>query len=329
MESAQEHYRLEEIQIVHPSPLVSPALTFLFISCVQTVLRLTQSSTLPASCSRLLLQITSSLLLGENISLQKSLIKEMIQKVWSGSLNIRFFLCLRGFTHAKDVKRSFLSQGFRQHVGKRSDPGIHKGDVHNERVWTGESPQLRCFVSSSLRVTSDILSSSGSSSFPPCCALLPACSAPVILYPATLAWMCWSAWSSPKPRPPQMVPWLLKRTRCSSLDRPLGQILRTIFLFPTSIPPVFLENAVSHAGVLARRSPAAWPISQESQRWCCLWSHLLERWQSSLTSHCCGALWCFCHTSGNTHIILCVWYMMSQFKNCLCSNWTLRTFEAA
>lgn len=167
----------------------------------------------------------------------------------------------------------------------------------------------------------DISSSSGSSSFPPCCALLPACSAPVILYPATLAWMCWSAWSSPKPRPPQMAPWLLKLTRCFSLDRPLGQILRTIFILPTSIPPVLLENVVSHAGVLARRSPAALPISQESQRWCCLWSHLLERGESSLTCHCCGALWCFCHTSGNTHIILCsLCGLMSQFKNCLCSN---------
>lgn len=44
------------------------------------------------------------------------------------------FLRLRGFIHAKKVNRSFLPQGFQQHVGTRSDPGIHKGDVHNERV---------------------------------------------------------------------------------------------------------------------------------------------------------------------------------------------------
>ncbi|XP_056878552.1 small subunit processome component 20 homolog [Takifugu flavidus] len=55
-------------------------------SVCQTVLQLTQSSTLPASCSRLLLQITSSLLLGENITLPTSLIKEMIQKVFSSTL---------------------------------------------------------------------------------------------------------------------------------------------------------------------------------------------------------------------------------------------------
>lgn len=54
------------------------------------MLQLTQSSTLPASCSQLLLQITSSLLLGENITLPKSLIKEMIQKVWAGTLKIMF-----------------------------------------------------------------------------------------------------------------------------------------------------------------------------------------------------------------------------------------------
>lgn len=75
---------------MHPWRLVSPPLTFLFISCVQTMLQLTQSSTLPASCSQLLLQITSSLLLGENITLPKSLIKEMIQKVWAGTLKIMF-----------------------------------------------------------------------------------------------------------------------------------------------------------------------------------------------------------------------------------------------
>ncbi|XP_029350573.1 small subunit processome component 20 homolog isoform X2 [Echeneis naucrates] len=52
----------------------------------QTVLQLIQSSTLSAPCARLLLQIVSSLLLGENISLPKSLIQEIVQKVFSSTL---------------------------------------------------------------------------------------------------------------------------------------------------------------------------------------------------------------------------------------------------
>ncbi|XP_026217757.1 small subunit processome component 20 homolog isoform X2 [Anabas testudineus] len=48
----------------------------------QTVLRLIQSSALTVSCSRLLLQIISSLLLGENIILPKALIQETVQKVF-------------------------------------------------------------------------------------------------------------------------------------------------------------------------------------------------------------------------------------------------------
>uniref|UniRef100_A0A8C9YSM5 UTP20 small subunit processome component n=1 Tax=Sander lucioperca TaxID=283035 RepID=A0A8C9YSM5_SANLU len=53
----------------------------LIFSRLQTVLRLIQSSSLSASCSRLLLQITSSLLLGENVTLPKALIQETVQKV--------------------------------------------------------------------------------------------------------------------------------------------------------------------------------------------------------------------------------------------------------
>ncbi|KAM4569832.1 small subunit processome component 20 homolog [Odontesthes bonariensis] len=52
----------------------------------QTVLRLLQSATLSASCSRLLLQVTSSLLLGENISLPRALIQDAVQKVFSSTL---------------------------------------------------------------------------------------------------------------------------------------------------------------------------------------------------------------------------------------------------
>nr|XP_061809338.1 small subunit processome component 20 homolog [Nerophis lumbriciformis] len=52
----------------------------------QTVLRLIQSSTLPNSCSRLLLQIISSLLLGENVKLPNTLIQEIVQKVFSSSV---------------------------------------------------------------------------------------------------------------------------------------------------------------------------------------------------------------------------------------------------
>ncbi|KAF7667571.1 hypothetical protein LDENG_00057170 [Lucifuga dentata] len=48
----------------------------------QMVLRLIQCPVLSGSCSRLLLQITSSLLLGENISLPEGLIQETVQKVF-------------------------------------------------------------------------------------------------------------------------------------------------------------------------------------------------------------------------------------------------------
>uniref|UniRef100_A0A8C4I8P8 Small subunit processome component 20 homolog n=1 Tax=Dicentrarchus labrax TaxID=13489 RepID=A0A8C4I8P8_DICLA len=52
----------------------------------QTVLRLIQSSSLSASCSRLLLQIISSLLLGENVALPKALIQETVQKVFGSTI---------------------------------------------------------------------------------------------------------------------------------------------------------------------------------------------------------------------------------------------------
>ncbi|KAM9327768.1 small subunit processome component 20 homolog [Pholidichthys leucotaenia] len=52
----------------------------------QVVLRLIRSSTPSAACSRLLLQITSSLLLGENISLPKALIQETVQKVFGSTM---------------------------------------------------------------------------------------------------------------------------------------------------------------------------------------------------------------------------------------------------
>ncbi|KAA8580001.1 hypothetical protein FQN60_005536 [Etheostoma spectabile] len=52
----------------------------------QTVLMLIQSSSLSASCSRLLLQITSSLLLGENVTLPKALIQETVQKVFGSTM---------------------------------------------------------------------------------------------------------------------------------------------------------------------------------------------------------------------------------------------------
>lgn len=48
---------------------------------LQVALQLIQSSSLSASYSRLLLQITSSLLLGENVSLPSALIQETVEKV--------------------------------------------------------------------------------------------------------------------------------------------------------------------------------------------------------------------------------------------------------
>ncbi|XP_028278623.1 small subunit processome component 20 homolog [Parambassis ranga] len=52
----------------------------------QTVLQLIQSSSLSVSCARLLLQITSSLLLGENINLPNTLIQDTVQKVFSSTI---------------------------------------------------------------------------------------------------------------------------------------------------------------------------------------------------------------------------------------------------
>uniref|UniRef100_A0A3B5AP45 UTP20 small subunit processome component n=1 Tax=Stegastes partitus TaxID=144197 RepID=A0A3B5AP45_9TELE len=52
----------------------------------QTVLKLIQSSSLSASCCRLLLQITSSLLLGENISLPTALLQDTVQKVFNSTI---------------------------------------------------------------------------------------------------------------------------------------------------------------------------------------------------------------------------------------------------
>ncbi|KAM8908719.1 small subunit processome component 20 homolog isoform 2-T2 [Spinachia spinachia] len=52
----------------------------------QMVLRLIQSPSLSASCSRLLLQITSSLLLGENVTLPQALTQETVQKVFGSTI---------------------------------------------------------------------------------------------------------------------------------------------------------------------------------------------------------------------------------------------------
>lgn len=70
--------------------------------CLQTALRLIQSSSLSASCSRLLLQIASSLLLGENVTLPKALIQETVQKVCvcvkqggCAGMSVGIFMCER------------------------------------------------------------------------------------------------------------------------------------------------------------------------------------------------------------------------------------------
>ncbi|XP_070785368.1 small subunit processome component 20 homolog isoform X2 [Enoplosus armatus] len=72
----------------------------------QTVLRLIQSSSLSASCSRLLLQITSSLLLGENVALPKALIQETVQKVFSSTMGHDLIL--------EFTKEMFTMQQFEQ-----------------------------------------------------------------------------------------------------------------------------------------------------------------------------------------------------------------------
>lgn len=79
-----------QVGATHEYPLDFPERCFFVLFCFsqpstfsspQTVVRLCQSSSLSPSCSRLLLQITSSLLLGENVSLPKALIQETVQKV--------------------------------------------------------------------------------------------------------------------------------------------------------------------------------------------------------------------------------------------------------
>lgn len=284
-----------------------------FISCMQMVLRLTQSSTLSASCSRLLLQITSSLLLGENITLPKSLIQEMIQKVCPWSLKIKFHFCVWEVSY---MWSTWICLFFRHKIFSSMLGQDLILEFTKEMFTMKEFEQVSHFCYMSLsdflctsvtRPTSSSSSSFYSSSFPPCCASSLACSAATILTPATLALMYWSAWSLPRPHPPQMAPWLLKPTRCSSPDRPQGQIPRTFFILPPLFPPVFTLNVCCcffPAGFSAISSPAALQISQESQSWCCLSSQFLRRRQSSLTCHCCGALWCFCHTSGNTYSIV-------------------------
>uniref|UniRef100_A0A3Q3VPZ3 Uncharacterized protein n=1 Tax=Mola mola TaxID=94237 RepID=A0A3Q3VPZ3_MOLML len=72
----------------------------------QTVLRMIQSSCLSASCSRLLLQITSSLFLGENITLPEALIQETIQKVCLRSREINRYLILE-FTKEMFTMKQF------------------------------------------------------------------------------------------------------------------------------------------------------------------------------------------------------------------------------
>lgn len=77
----------EAVCQVHPGKeyLLIAMSSFLLHVCLcrQTVLQLIGSSSLSAPCSRLLLQIISSLLLGENITLPNSLIQEMVQKARS------------------------------------------------------------------------------------------------------------------------------------------------------------------------------------------------------------------------------------------------------
>ncbi|CAL1568682.1 unnamed protein product [Knipowitschia caucasica] len=70
----------------------------------QVVLKLVQSPSLSISCSRLLLQIISSLLLGENVTLPNTLIQQTIQKVFNS--NIEYDLILE-FTKEMLIMKQF------------------------------------------------------------------------------------------------------------------------------------------------------------------------------------------------------------------------------
>lgn len=150
------------------------------------------------------------------------------------------FLCFRGFIHMNDVNVSFFSTRF---SAASWDKILSWNSQRRCSLWKNLnrwviSVSLYCLVLCT-SVTLPPSSSFSSSSFPHCCASLPACSAAAILYPATLPWMYWSAWSLPKPHPPQMVPWLLRHIRCSSLDRPQGQIPRKCLNFPLLVSLVW------------------------------------------------------------------------------------------
>lgn len=64
---------------------------FPFFCCIQTLLELVQAPGLSYSCHRLLLQVVSALLMGENLSLPASSIHELVKKVCLMCTNTNVF----------------------------------------------------------------------------------------------------------------------------------------------------------------------------------------------------------------------------------------------
>ncbi|KAM8884134.1 small subunit processome component 20 homolog [Synchiropus picturatus] len=75
----------------------------------QSLLQLIQSTQLPPPCCRLVLQISSSLLLGENVTLPKTQIQDMIQKVFSSRMDKDLLLeFTKEMFTMKDFEQLFL-----------------------------------------------------------------------------------------------------------------------------------------------------------------------------------------------------------------------------
>ncbi|KAK0145461.1 Small subunit processome component 20 [Merluccius polli] len=97
----------------------------------QTVMQVVQTPALPASCCRLLLQITSSLLLGENITLPSPFIQDAVQTVFASDIDQDLILeFTKEMFTMKQFEKLFLPTllRFSSDLLRSGDPGIrHRG----------------------------------------------------------------------------------------------------------------------------------------------------------------------------------------------------------
>ena len=95
----------------------------------QMVLQLLQAADLSGPCARLVLQIISSLLLGENVHLPPSLIQQTVKKVC-------VCVCVCGWVGLEWLWTHTVVDfsGVWRRDGPGPDSGVHQGDVHHETV---------------------------------------------------------------------------------------------------------------------------------------------------------------------------------------------------